>query len=135
MLRTVRVVPFPAFVAAGAVLLLLGVAAAMGWRPAVVLGPAPGNGPAYHSSAAGAVLPADVRQDGAGNDQGASGQGGSGQGGSGQGGNGLANGAPKPGEGITTPELPSGFLLLLGLIPLAVTGVLVRRRGGSRDAG
>lgn len=122
-----------AFVAAGAALLLLGLAAAMAWRDAVVAGPAPGSGHAPHVSAvAGAVLTAAVRQDD--RPQGRDSGGGSGQGGSGQGGN--NQGGPQPGEGTATPELPSALLLLLGLIPLAAIGlVLRRRRRGTPDAG
>jgi hypothetical protein len=52
----------------------------------------------------------------AGGGQGGNGQGGSGQGGSGQGG------------GTATPELPSGVLFGLGLVPLAAGLVLVWRR-------
>jgi hypothetical protein len=51
-----------------------------------------------------------------GSSQGGNGQGGSGQGGSGQGG------------GTATPELPSGVLFGLGLVPLAAGLVLVWRR-------
>jgi hypothetical protein len=138
MIRTVRMVPFLA-VAAGAVLLLLGMAVALAWRGSVTLGPAPGAGPAAHRAASialsghSAVLTAAVRQDDRGDGKGGSdGTGG----GNGQGGNGQGSGGPRPGEGTATPELPSAFLLLLGLIPLAVTGVLLRRRRrGGPDAG
>ena len=58
-----------------------------------------------------------------------------GQGGNGQGGNGQGGGSPQPGEGTTTPELPSAILMLLGLIPLLGAGFLLRRRRGALDAG
>jgi hypothetical protein len=60
-----------------------------------------------------------------GGSQGGNGQGGNGQGGNGQGGSGGSGGT---GAGTATPELPSGVLLGLGLVPLATGLVLVWRR-------
>ena len=72
------------------------------------------------AAAAAGIQAGAVHADGGG--QGGGGQGGSGQGGSGQG------GSDGRGGGTTTPELPSGVLFGLGLVPLATGLVLVWRR-------
>src|SRR5258708_897458 len=127
----------PVIVAGGALLLLvvLATALALAWRTSVDARGIPGAGPAAGSRAMVvggdtasvhlAVLTAYVST----GDKGGSGGGGSGNGGNGNGGT---------GQGTVTPELPSGVLLLVGLVPLAAAIAVIgwlRRRRTALDAG
>jgi hypothetical protein len=60
---------------------------------------------------------------------------GNGNGNSGSGGNGNGNGNGNGhGSGTATPELPSGVLFAMGLIPLGAALILIRRRRSEGSA-
>ena len=123
-------VKLPLVVAGVCCALLLAAATAFGtaWRDAETARWTPVASSVSLTSVDYSVGPSLVsgdQQGGAGSNQGGNNQGGNG---GNQGGNG--GGGIQPGEASVTPELPSGLLVLVGLVPLLVLVAWRRRRSG-----